>query len=170
MFRLNIPEITRFQVTPKNIALIIGACVLLLVGYGLHVYFAESAFPVSGAYFYSTDNGSTFFRSNNIQIPPFTADGKTALEAGVFVDAQGKPFVAYVYSYVTRGQEILRGLPHVAGQVVDNSTMRMQASKYCFVRRPGAKKWVPWNSPAGQKIINVRDPVTGKPLRAYHGG
>ncbi len=169
MFRLNIPEIRQFAVAPKNIVLIGIAIVLLLASYAVDVYFGRTAVPRSETYFYSTTNGRTFFSSNNIQIPPFQVNGKKAAEAGVFVNARGKPVVAYVYSYATRGQEILRGLPMVAGRIVDNSEIRIQASRYCFVRRPGAKKWVPWNSPTGQKIVGAVDPVTCKALRVYRG-
>ena len=142
-----------FDMSRKNIALLGTAAVLLLLSYAVHLYFTTRRMPESAPYYYSTDNGQTFFRMSDIRIPPFDHHGKKALEAGVYVDSHGKPFVAHVFTYSLAGQAILAGLPKFHGTIVDNDSLRMQASQYCLVRRPGHKKWVPWNSPQGQQIV-----------------
>ncbi|NNM86654.1 MAG: hypothetical protein HKL96_12965 [Phycisphaerales bacterium] len=169
MIEIKIPRMKRIEMSRKNIALLGTAALLLILSYAVHMYFGAVSIPASGPYYYSTDNGRTFIRSRAIHIPPFDLNGKKAVEAGVFVDAHGKPYVAYVFTYLLAGQAILAGLPKVDGQKIDNDSMRMQASQYCLVRKPGHKKWVPWNSPEGQQIVNVRDPATGQPAKPYAG-
>ncbi len=169
--RMNLSELSRRinlgGMSRKNVALLGTAAILLILAYAVHRYFSATSIPATGPYYYTTDNGRSFISSRRIHIPPFDLGGKKAFEAGVFVDAHGKPYVAYVYTYLLAGQAILAGLPKVDGQKVDNDSMRMQASQYCLVRKPGHRKWVPWNSHEGQQIVNVRDPDTGQPAKLY---
>ena len=171
IFRLNTPRLLRFEKTPRNFWLIAAAAMISLLAILCYIYSrTTSGMPTLGPYYYSIDRGKTFYSSNRIRIPLFKRGGKNAVGAVVYVNARGNPFVSYVYTYGTTGHDLLLGMPKVNGQLINNLAMRQQAAKDCFVSKPGGKKWVPWNSPAGQKIVNVRDPATGKPFKPYHGG
>lgn len=170
MAQFAFPKFLKIENTPRTIVLFAVLGVVFLVVVLLHLYWGRtSALPSMGPYYYSTDDGKTFYASGQIRIPPFKHDGKNAVAAVVYIDAHGQPFVAYVYTYNQTGHDLLLGLPKVGGQTVNNIGMRQQASQDCFVRKPGGKKWVPWNSPAGRKIENVTNPATGQPLRPYTG-
>ncbi len=171
MFRFEIPKFLKLEKTPRTMGLFAVLGVVFLVVVLLHLYWGRnSGLPSLGPYYYSTDGGRTFFASGQIHIPPFKHNGKTAIAAVVYLNTHGRPFVAYVYTYGHTGHDLLLGMPKVGGQTVNNIGMRQQASQDCFVRKPGSRKWVPWNSPAGQKIVNVRNPATGQPFKPYHGG
>ena len=164
------PKFLKMENTPRTIVLFAVLGVVFLVVVLLHLYWGEtSGLPSMGPYYYSTDGGKTFFASGQIHIPPFKHNGKTAVAAVVYVDTHGKPFVGYVFTYGHTGHDLLLGLPKVNGQTINNIAMRRQASQDCFVRKPGSRKWVPWNSPEGRKIENVINPITGKPLMPYNG-
>ncbi len=161
--------LTQLRTLPKNVKLVGIAVTLFVVAFMIHWYFSAAAIRTAGPYYYSTDNGRTFFRSDAIYIPPFKWKGKIALQAGVFVAAGGRPVIAYVFKYTLAGRDMLLALPRRKGRIMDSSSLRFQAAAYCLVRKPGHKKWVPWNSPEGQQIVNVRDPATGQPAKPYDG-
>ena len=160
---------TRFGIS-QNAVLVMLAAAMLLASFTIYAkFYRRSSAPETSQYYYSTNNGLSFFRSDSIHIPPFRWHGKVAYQAGVFVNQQGSPFVAYVLRYTPTGQGILAGLPKIAGRTVDNSQMRLDAAKYCRVRPPGTKTWFQWNSPAGQRIVNPLDSAADKPAARYCG-
>lgn len=49
-----------------------------------------------GKSFYTDDDGATYFTDSSDKIMPFSHNGKEAVGAAVYSDADGKPFVAYL--------------------------------------------------------------------------
>ena len=171
MVKFDLSRWTRLETSPRNLILIAALLVGIALLAAVHMFSGGPSMPTLGRYYYSVNNGRTFFASHAIHIPPFAFHGKPAVAAGVFVNVRGLPFVAYVYKYDPTGRGMVAsGISTVNGQRVDNGAMREQAARFCYVSKPGGKQWVLWTSPAGQKIVHVRDPATGQPLKPYTGG
>ena len=101
--------------------------------------------PSLGPYYYTVDDGKTFFSSDILRIPPFSKDGEEAVAVALFKDNMGQAFVGFLYKYSTEGKQMLAQLP------TDNA-YRAEASRYCVVKRPGEGRWVPADSAAGRVI------------------
>lgn len=105
-------------------------------------------------YYYSADDGRTWFAASTDQIPPCEINGRMAVFAFVFAPLNNPdaPFLGYLMQYDKAAKDVLQrvaaeGRPPTAEevQVVRQGTL---------VKRPGDPKWVPRPEAAG--ITNVR--------------
>jgi hypothetical protein len=137
---------------PAIASMVVGGAVLLL----LVIVFAQlrgnrSPTGNSGAErYYTIDDGRTWFADAWEQIPPFDHEGSPAVLCHVFKTSNSAPFAGYLEQYTQAAHDQLTGAVRGAGPVIPPAGV--------LVKRPGDKTWVPWASPAGQKILAVKSP------------
>ena len=146
-------------------------CVVLISASALYLYYTMRPAPLKvtpPTRFYSTDDGQTFFQASTYDFSPCQIAGKPALQAAVFVNAAGKPFVAYLIKYTPEAQDFLRGI-NVAPDA-DPTAPTSALNRGTLVKLPGSPTWIPQSDPAASPIINPLDPATKTPLTPYYGG
>lgn len=153
----------------KKLALLVaGVIVIGSVGFAAFYSSREFGNPLTGAgkAFYSIDDGKTFFTDDSMKIPPFTHEGKPAVQAMVYTADGGKTrFVGYLMRFTPTGQEKLQKL-RAAAQANQNARPgidpELQANTE--VKKPGAGEWIKLsNISATAEVMTVR--VPGDPTR-----
>jgi hypothetical protein len=127
--------------------------------------------PVVPSYFYTTDDGKTWFKAPATLVPPFDHDGKQAVRVWLY-ECSGKEFVAYLERFSDSARKVMAQ----AEDALKNAKKGDQAPSVIFeaaearrsgreVKRPGDKDWVPAFSKEGAKITNVQCPpgMSGTP-------
>lgn len=115
--------------------------------------------PDLGPYYFSNDDGKTFFTLPEDRLAPFDHQGHEAAVAVLFADASNKPFVGYLAKLSPEGQQVLK-----------KANWRIMANDgpvYTLVKRPGDASWVPALSREGKAVAQVIDKSTGQPARPY---
>jgi hypothetical protein len=129
---------------------VVGALVLIaIVGIVVEWRSNTQKFP-SGPpdYYFTVDDGKTYFAASSNNYPPFDYNGQTAVSAYVF-ECNGKRFVGYLERYTPEAHALM-----VAGKGTDE-TRRFGRE----VKRPGDKTWVPSTDRAAEnRIENVSSP------------
>lgn len=128
------------------------------------IYFTSGksgqANPYLGPYYYTDDDGASFFASTKQFLPPFDHNGKEAVGAVIFSNSNHQPFVGYLTKLTPEGQDALKSM--------DWKLMMTDLPRYSLVKRAGEKEWVPALSPHGRYISDkVVDPKTGQLAAAY---
>ena len=100
-------------------------------------------------YYYTNDDGKTYFRDSAERITPFDHDGKPAVRAHVFKAKDGHIFVAWMERNTEKAAAVLRrlrpeGKPPVPASQADIAAMA-QGGEYRKVADP---KWVPGDGSA----------------------
>lgn len=117
----------------------------------------------SGPAFYSVDDGKSFFEADSANIPPFTHEGKEAIQALVYTDDGGKTrFVGYLMRFTPRGIQYLRESRAKAAAskkpTLPGYDHELQANTE--VKRPGDKAWVKLSDISrASEIMSVRSPT-----------
>jgi hypothetical protein len=159
---------TNKSLLTRNRAISAAVCVVLILGSALYMYFSfKSAGPTLAPpkRTYSSDDGQTHFSAATYDFAPCTLDGKEVMQAALYSDMAGKPFVAYLMKYTDEAKEFLKGHatdpdPNAPGGVLNRGTL---------VKRPGDGDWIPLSDKNATAIINPIDPATRAPLPPYAG-
>jgi hypothetical protein len=112
----------------------------------------------SGRFFYSADDGKTWFVDDSTKIPPFLKDGKEAVRAYVYRTKDGKEFVGLLERYSPAGKKMLdaaAALPPDPLRMEDNSMAAAEALQW---KKPGQKTWVSANDPRAANVTTVVSP------------
>lgn len=108
--------------------------------------------------YYSTDDGTTFFR-DTMHIPPFDKNGKQAVMAMVFSCDGGKTqFIGYLLRYTPAGQELLKEDLKRSGQ------SRADMKGEYEVKKPGPGPWFRAGTPEALQAMAIKPPFVGGPL------
>jgi hypothetical protein len=112
----------------------------------------------SGKFFYSTDDGKTWFVDESTRIPPFMKDGKEAVRAHVYRTKDGTEFVGFLERYSPAGKKMLDTAAARASDplmVTDNSLAAAEATEW---KKPGSTAWVSANDPRVGTVTTVVSP------------
>ena len=91
--------------------------------------------------FYSDDDGKTWFVDDDTKLPPFVHDGKVAVRAAVYRDANGKLFVAYLQKFSDAQLKEIQAAIQAHPEEADHwRQSRME------VKKPGDTNWLSWGS------------------------
>jgi hypothetical protein len=116
-------------------------------------------------YYYTTDEGGTWFSAPATLLPPFDHKGKPAVRAWVY-QCSGKEFVAYLERFTDEA----RRLGAQAEQALQNAKKGDEPPPILWqaaearrsgrqVKRPGDKEWVSAGSREGVAIMDVKCPA-----------
>ena len=118
--------------------------------------------PVTGAsglVHFTTDDGATWFTDSINKFPPFKKDGKDAVRAYVYRDAEGKEFVSHMERYapeVRRALAELDALPPEQRGLEDPSSAA--GGDGVEVKRPKETIWLRASTPRGQQTMQPLSP------------
>jgi hypothetical protein len=118
---------------PKTIMSIVTVCVLSAICLTIiEIRSTRHTFP-SGPpqYYFTVDDGLTYFAASSDNYPPFEYNGQEAVGAYVY-ECNGKRFVGYLERYTPAARTLM-----VAGTATP-ATMRFGRE----LKRPGDKAWV----------------------------
>lgn len=143
----------------------IGTIALTVIAIGLIVWQLLPASPPRARppitqYYYSDDDGQTWFADDMAKIPPFMGPkGKEAVRARVWQCGSGKPFVAYLEKFdpqVKSSLEMWNRNPRNKG--VEHPEMFMFRNQAVQVKKPGTKDWfhIVRQMPLAEKIRNYQ--------------
>jgi hypothetical protein len=134
-----------------------GAIAVALVA--MFVEQRGNALPAAPRQFYFTvDDGATYFADDINRIPPFLHDGKQAVRAQVIKGATGRPFVAYLLRYSASAKADSEKL--LAQQGAGARMMPPTPPSDMEVKKPlsGDVPWTRMSSPAAAAITDIRPP------------
>jgi hypothetical protein len=152
---------------PKAVTYITAGIVLLaliLIGWQILSSRSGAGGPtvLTGAqYFFTTDDGKTWFPDDQTNVPPYTKDGKPAYQAMVFTCDGGKTsFVGYLQRYSAAGKKMIdqaarRGVP--TGTVLTPANLEIKAAG----NGDSPKNWLKYGSPGARKLQAVTCPGGG---------
>jgi hypothetical protein len=125
------------------------AVAVTVVGIILEIRASRPRFPTgSPSYYFTVDDGQTYFAASSDNFPPFDYNGQEAVGAYVF-ECNGKRFVGYLERYTPEAHALM-----VAGKGTAE-TRRFGRE----LKRPGDKVWVKsGNLDTEAKITNVVSP------------
>ena len=126
-----------------GITVAIVIVVLLFIVYQIHSGATQGSGPsFSGRqYYYSDDDGKTYFPDDANKVPPFDHKGKEADRARVY-KCDGKTFVNHLERYTPEGKKKMETLISKAQPVGDPTAsegIEVIGKEY---KRPGDKEWV----------------------------
>lgn len=136
---MSVRELLNRQSTPFSI---IAALLLVVAGAWLLISSMgnERNIGVAKA-FYTIDDGKSVFVADSANIPPFSHDGKTAVQAMMFTADGGKTrFVGYLMQFTERGQAKLREARAKADRPAPTLDPELQVNTQ--VKKPGEANWV----------------------------
>jgi hypothetical protein len=107
---------------------VICALVLGVIVIGLELRGQSGKLPTK--YYYTIDDGQTWFADSSTKLPPFDHDGKQAVRCYVFKSTQGK-FAALLQKY---DDKTLEQLAHRTDQIPPRDAT-------VLVKKPGEKRW-----------------------------
>jgi hypothetical protein len=131
----------------KNPALTTGgmiAVIVLALGVVVFEMKPKSAGPPKSGYFYTDDDGKSWFVDSMTNYPPFDHGGAQAVQAHVFIK-DGQPTCVYESKYT---DDMKSQLTNPTGEDVN-------PDKGTLVKRPGEgdDKWVLLSDPEGQAVV-----------------
>ncbi len=117
----------------------------------------------AGSAFYTSDDGKSFFEANSSNIPPFTHDGKEAVQALVYTADGGKTrFVGYLMRFTPRGIQYLKE-SRAKAAASDRPTLPgfdSELQSNTEVKRPGDKTWVKLSDISrASEVMSIRSPT-----------
>jgi hypothetical protein len=104
-------------------------------------------------YYFTSDDGHTWFVDDFNKVPPYDHDGAKAVRCRVFKCSNSAPFAGYLEAYTQELHDEMTGITKISGEHPP-----LSPSSDTLVKKPGGKNWVLSYTPEGQKIINVRCP------------
>jgi hypothetical protein len=115
---------------------------LLLIG--IVVICLEMRNPAPAAapaqYYFTMDDGKTWFADAATNLPPYDKDGEQAVRAHVFRCPAGTKFVAYLERYTPDAKRTLEGTSSSAASEMSATQGAYEGGRE--VKRPGDKDWV----------------------------
>jgi hypothetical protein len=139
---------------------------LVLIGI-IVIYLEVRSHPSVGApssqFYFTVDDGKTWFADAATNVPPFDKDGQQAVRAHVYRSPGGIKFVAYLERFKPNAQRALEASSSLApDRSVGPGDVSAQQSAYIGgreVKRPGDKIWVSTtNLQAAAEVMVVRCP------------
>jgi hypothetical protein len=134
---------------------VMGAVVLLILVFVVRQFMGNRP-PTSHPsikFFYTADDGHTWFVDDFDKVTPFDHDGATAVRCFVFKCGNSAQFAGYLQSYTQALHDQMTGLTKV-----DAQHPVLTPSGDTLVKKPGQKEWIPSYSPQGTEITNVHCP------------
>jgi hypothetical protein len=115
-------------------------------------------------WYYTTDDGATFFPDDLNKISPYDKDGKKAVRAHVFSCDGGKTkFVGFLERQTAKAAPAVAAIPPSDAkqfpEAISDALRRFSEVKHA---KAPEKEWSAWGTPASQKVIFVFCP-DGKP-------
>jgi hypothetical protein len=144
----------REQLNQKPIVtggVILALVVLLLIYWVFSLVPRHPSSALGGEFYFTSDDGKTWFADDASKIPPFDHDGSQAVRCYVFKADDSPPFAGYLEMYTSAVHDYLTGGTRGTGPPII-------PSQGTLVKKPGAKQWVSELSPSGQKISNITGP------------
>jgi hypothetical protein len=131
-----------------RIGAIVAVCLICFAGLAILLELRPEKAPASVGVYFTVDDGKTWFADDAGNCPPFSHDGKPAVRCMIF-NAGGSDFVGFLKKYSDSVRsKMLANIP-CSDDEMNRGTL---------VKKPGDADWVPLSDPAGQKIVDVRDP------------
>ena len=113
----------------------------------------------SGRFFYSNDDGKTWFIDDSTKFPPFMKDGKEAVRAYVYRTKDGKEFVGLLERYTLAGKKKLEDdAARLAANPLLMEDNSMAAAEALQWKKPGQAAWVSANDPRVGTVTTVVSP------------
>jgi len=141
---------------------IVIAIIVLALAAIVYELSPKKSVKFTAGYYFSDDDGKTFYEDAMSNLPPYQHDGKEAVIAHVYQIDSNPPFVAYLQKLTPDMQKLLTtpGAPDV-----DPETGTL-------LKRPGDTDWVLMDSREGRDIrANIKPPAgeSGTPLQIIPG-
>ena len=118
-------------------------------------------------FYFTNDDGQSFFTLRSPQIPPFDHEGREAVQAIVYEGSDGRPFVGCLFKYTTQGKEAMLRRKQGGWGSAAGGAVPMVTPDDELYKRPGQEKWIPNSDPGATELMNVLDPKTNQPARPW---
>jgi hypothetical protein len=115
----------------------------------------------------TTDDGKTFSLASARNLPPYTVDGKEAVQAMVF-ESKGTRFVGYMRKLTPEGKRQAEERQRTNKNITAFNTGSDNAA-LVLLKKPGGAKWATSLEPAGASAIAVRAPDGSMPTPVLPG-
>jgi hypothetical protein len=112
----------------------------------------------SGKFFYTTDDGKTWFIDDSTKFPPFMKDGKEAVRAYVYRTKDGKEFVGLLERYTLAAKKSLEAAAARPPDPLGMEDASMAAADAVLWKKPGQTAWVSVNDPRAAGVQTVVSP------------
>lgn len=147
----------------KLVNVVVALMALSSVAFIIYYQAGANSSLDEGPAFYSVDDGKSFFKADSANIPPFTHDGKEAVQAIVYTVDGGKTrFVGYLMRFTPKGVQHIKdqrakaaasGQPALPGQ-------DPELQENTEIKRPGERTWIKISDMArAAEIMRVRSPT-----------
>jgi len=147
-----------------------SVCLLtaLIVLYSTQV--GPSRFSPPKLFYFSDDDGKTFFADDANKVPPFDKDGKQAVLAHVYKNSAGTMFVGYLER--APNDQAKQLIEQTRAEMADNAKAGNPApdpeklralSQSVEVKKPGGSKWVSATSAEAASIYALKDTDGSEP-------
>jgi len=127
---------------------IVAVCMILCAGVVIFLELRPSKAPATVGVYFTVDDGKTWYADDAGNCPPYNHNGQQAVRCMVF-NAGGSDFAGYLKKYTDDVRsKMLANIP-CSNDELNRGTL---------VKRPGDGGWVSIADPAGQQILQVKDP------------
>jgi hypothetical protein len=114
-------------------------------------------------FYFTVDDGKTWFADDAAKVPPFDKDGQQAVRAHVYRSSGGTKFVAYLERFKPDGQRAVEAsanlAPSASGMPGEMTGLQGAYVGGREVKRPGDKAWVSMtNLQAATQVMIVQCP------------
>jgi hypothetical protein len=144
-------------------AFTIGAAAITVLAIGYLFYSGlSSGAPGDGVpskYYFSTDDGATFFADDMKKVPPFQSNGKEAVRAYVYTCDGGKTkYVAYLERFSAAAKTQMEKM------IAEGKVTPIELAPVSFagsqIKLPKAPNWIPQSNPNSTQIMDAPCPGT----------
>ena len=142
---------------PTVSVVILFVTVTLCVGFAIRSAASNANEGIPTKFYYSDDDGVTFFADEATKVAPFDHNGKQAVKAYVYRFGSKSPFVGYLERVTPEGHKKISALnaaqPNFADKAVEIASQNNE------IKKPGGKDWVRLNTLAGSKVVGMQAPA-----------
>lgn len=136
---------------------------VLAIGFLLYQSFGSGGAPSASRpteYYFSTDDGATYFADDMKKVPPFDSGGKPAVLAHVFTCDGGRTkYVGYLERFAPATKKQMETM--IAAGKTDPMELGSVSFAGSQVKRPKQPQWVPQASPTASAIMDAPCPGGG---------
>jgi hypothetical protein len=141
----------------------IAAAVITVIAIGYLFYSSLSSGAPDGGppdqYYFSTDDGASYFAADMKKVPPFDSGGKVAVRAYVYTCDGGKTnYVAYLERFTDASKKQMEAM--IAQGKVTPLELAPVSFSGSLVKLPKSERWIPQSSPAAMQILDAPCPGT----------
>jgi hypothetical protein len=149
----------KLEENQKTLAIVVGGLVLVAIVVAFFSMrsgrrgFMGSAKP---QFYYTVDDGKTWFEDDATQLPPFQHDGKTAVRVQVYkCGDNGQPFAGYLQRIDDAAHKSATAARAAGKSQQDVETIYQYSLE---VKKPGDTKWVSIRDRASEAIMIQKCP------------